>query len=402
MRKKIIIGIIVLLMLVLGGVKLFAKKPALEYKTAMAKTGTLIDSISASGSVLSVNVMSANTKASGIVKQVFVKDGDQVNKGDKILEIELDFQGQQKNAQAWASYQSAKNNLESAKSSQYTLQSDMFSKWDTYKELSETDTYKDITSPNRNLPEFYIPLDDWLAAEAKYKNQTAVINQAQTSLNSAWLDYVLTSPVITAPTSGTITSLMYIDGMSIGSLDTGSSTSNQKVATIKTEGTPIISVNLSEIDVSRVEIGKKATLTFDSIADKTFTGEIKGVDRIGQTSSSVTQYPTIIKLDTGSDKILPNMTATANIIIDSKENVLIIPSSAVQKQKNQTFVKVLTNKKAKQVAVEIGLESSSETEVISGLSKGDLVIIGTNSSSGTAAPSFSNTRGLGGIMTGPH
>lgn len=386
---------------VFGGWKIFGRKQnATEYKTVKAEWGTLIDSISASGSVLSVNIMSANTKASGIVKQVFIKDGDLVKKGDKILEINLDFQGQQKNAQTWSSYQSAKNNLESAKVTQYTLQSDMLSKWDTFKELAESDTYKDTNSDNRKLPEFYIPWDNWLAAEAKYKNQAAVISQVQTALNSAWLDYVLTSPIITAPTDGTITSLMYIEGMSIGSLDTGSSTSNQKVATIKTEGTPIVAVNLSEIDVSRAEIGKKATITFDSITDKTFTGEVKGIDRIGQTSSGVTQYPAIIRLDTGSEEILPNMTVTANILVNSKEDVLMIPSSAIQTQNNKKYVKVLKNKKAEQVEVEIGMESSSQAEVVSGLNEGDEVITGTNTTSSSTTSSFSSSRGLGGMMGG--
>jgi len=88
---------------------------------------------------------------------------------------------------------------------------------------------------------------------------------------------------------GVITSLMYAEGMGIGTLDTGNTTSNQKIATIKTEGMPIVSVNLSEIDVSRVKLEQKATVVLDSIPDKTFVGKVIGVDRIGQTTSGVTQ-----------------------------------------------------------------------------------------------------------------
>jgi len=398
-RKKIIVIGFLVILLGFAGFSIFAKKEKEpQFQTTPIERGMIISSVSASGQVLSVNVMSANTQASGIVKTVYVKDGDEVKKGDKILEIDLDFQGEQKNSQAWSSYLSAKNSLESAKANQYSLQADMFGKWDTFKELAESDEYKE-GSDNRNLPEFHIPEKEWLAAEAKYKNQEAAIAQAQVAINSAWLTYVQTSPTITASMDGIITSLMYVEGMSIGSLDTGSTTSNQKVATIKTEGTPIVSVNLSEIDVSQVELDQKATVTLDSIPDKTFTGKIVGVDRIGQTTSGVTQYPTIIQLDSSSEQILPNMAVTANIVIDRKDNVLLVPSSVIQSQGDQSFVSVLVDGKSQSVPVEIGLSSDTQTEIVSGLNEGDLVVTGSISSAGSQQNGTSPFGGgMGGMM----
>lgn len=399
-NHKKIIGLVLLLIIIAGfiGWKVLGKPKQAQYQTVKVERGMIISSVSASGQVLSVNILSANTKASGIVKTVYAKDGNVVKKGDKILEIALDFQGQQKNAQAWSSYLSAKNSLESAKATLYSLQSDMFTKWDTFKKLAESDTYKDTNSANRTLPEFYIGQDNWLSTEAKYKNQQAVITQAQASVNSSWLDYILTSPAITAPADGVITSLMYAEGMSIGSLDTGTSTSNQKVATIKSEGTPIVSVNLSEIDVSQVELGKKVTVKLDSISDKTFTGQVIGVDRIGQTSSGVTQYPAIIKLDSSANQILPNMTVTANIVIDRKDNVLLVPSTAIQKQGNQIAVRLIKGKQQQTVSVETGLVSDTQTEILSGLSEGDEVIIVNLTSNGNQSEGGSvfGSRGFGG------
>jgi macrolide-specific efflux system membrane fusion protein len=383
-RKRISILVILVSVLGFGGWRIFGgKEERPQFQTTPVERGMIISSVSASGQVLSVNIMSANTKASGIVSKVYVKDGDEVKKGDEILEIDLDFQGEQKRTQAWSSYLSAKNSLESAKTSQYTLQATMLDKWDAFKELAESDTYEDVNSPNRDLPEFHISEKEWLAAEAKYKNQEAVIAQAQVSINSSWLNYQLASPVITAPADGVVTSLMFVEGMSVGSLDTGSTTSNQKVATIRTEGVPIVSVNLSEIDVSRVEIGQKAIITLDSIPDKTFTGEVVGVDRIGQTTSGVTQYTAIIQLDSSSPEILPNMAATASIVIERKDDVLLVPSSVVQEQSGQSYARVLTDGKQQFVPVETGLVSDTQTEIISGLNEGDLVVTGTSS---TALP----------------
>lgn len=408
---KILIGIGLVVIIWLFISKVSSGKSKTTYQTSKVEKGTIVSSVSASGSVLSVNVMSANTKATGIVKTVYVKDGDVVKKGDKILEIDLDFQGQQKYSSAWASYQSAKNNLDSAKTSLYTLQSDMFSKWKSFYDLSTNSTYQNSDgSPNytnRALAEFHISEDNWLATEAKYKQQQAVIAQAQTSLNSSYLEYTQTMPTITAPTDGTITSLMYAPGMTIGSLDTGSSTSNEKVATIKTEGNPIVKVNLSEIDVSKVVAGQKATITLDSIEDKTFTGKVIGVDTIGETSSNVTQYPSIISLDTSSKQILPNMTITADIIISSKSNILLVPSEAIQTQNNQTYANVLVNNKSQLVPVVTGLTSDSQTEIVSGLKEGQVVITGTTSSSSSNSNSSSKkttttfgTSGIGGMSGG--
>ncbi len=395
-QKRVVIIIVLVVLSGFVGWEIFSgnKQEEKQLQTIQVERGMIISSVSASGQVLSVNIMSANTQASGIVKTVYVKDGDEVKKGDKILEIGLDFQGEQKNAQAGSSYLSAKNSLESAKASQFSLQADMFGKWNTFKELTERDEYEE-GSDNRNLPEFHIPEKEWLAAEAKYKNQEAVIAQAQVAINSAWLTYVQTSPIITAPMNGVITSLMYAEGMSIGSLDTGSTTSNQKVATIKTEGMPIVSVNLSEIDVSRVEIGQKGTIVIDSVPDKTFTGKVIGVDRIGQTSSGVTQYPAIIQLDSSSEQILPNMAVTANIVIDRKDNVLLVPSGVIQSQGGESYVSVLADGKLQSVPVEIGLSSDTQTEIVSGLNERDLVVSGSVSSTGSKQ---SGTSPFGGDM----
>jgi len=368
-----------------------ANKQKTSYQTSKVEKGMIVSSVSASGAVLSVNVMSANTKATGIVKTVYVKDGDVVKKGDKILDIDLDFQGQQKNAAAWASYLSAQNNVESAKANQYVLQSDMFTKWKTFFDLSTNSTYQNSDgSPNytnRALAEFHIAEDNWLATEAKYKNSQAVVTQTQVALNSAWLDYAQSSSTITAPTDGTITSLMYSPGMSIGSLDTGTSTSNQKVATIKTEGNPIVSVNLSEIDVSKVKLGQKTTITLDSIPDKTFTGKVIGVDRIGTTTSGVTQYASNIQLDTSSEQILPNMTVTANIIISRKDNVLLVPYGAIRSQNGQSYVQTLNGGKLQNLPVEIGLTSDTQTEIVSGVKEGDMIVTGTTTSQTTQTAS---------------
>ncbi len=358
------------------------------YQTDTAQKGTLIVSVSATGNAISSNYIDVSSQANGIVKEVYVKDGDMVSQGQKIAEITLDQTGIKNQTQAWANYLSAKNNVDSASANQYSLQSDMFNKWKDYMELAQNSTYQNSdgspNTTNRALPEFYIAQDDWLAAEAKYKSQQAVISQAQSSLSNAWATYQLTSSTVTAPDAGKINNITIIPGMPLSSTSStgtnGSSTStSNRVTVIQKEGTPIITANLTEIDVPTIKVGQKATVTFDGIKDKTFTGKVAAVDRIGSISNGVTSYPVTISLDTQVAEVLPNMSAAANIITQTKDDVLLVPVAAVTTTDGISTVRVMKNGTPQTVNVEIGTSSDTQVEIISGISEGDTVVTGTTS-----------------------
>lgn len=396
--------ITVILFLLIGFVLLRiigSKSTKTQYQTSNVERGTIISSISASGQILTANVSNISTSATGVVTRVYVKDGDVVTSGQKIADITLDTNGAQKNAAAWSSYLSAKNAVDSANVTLITLQSDMFSKWDTFKTLAASSAYQNSDQTPRHdqraAAEFHIADDNWLAAEAKYKNQQAVITQSQAALNSSWMSYQSSSPTISAPMSGTISNITIVPGMTLttGSTSTTETASGTRIAVIKSEGKPLIFVNLSEIDVPKVVQGQKTIITVDAIADKTFTGSIVSVDRIGAVSNSVTNYPAIILLDTNVPELLPNMAVTANIILDTKANVLLVPSAAIQTQNGQPVIRVLKNGIEQDIPVETGLTSDTQTEVISGVKEGDEVITGTISSS-TQNTSTSVFGGFGG------
>ena len=366
-KQKKIGGILLIVAVLFSGWKILGKRQAkVQYQTAKVEKGTVVWTVSASGSVVNANIVEVTTQATGMVKKIYVNDGEKVKAGQVIMEIELDLAGKQKNTSAWSSYLSAKNNLESAKATLWTLDSAM---WAANRKFINDAVSRGLTVDD---PTYIQENDDWLAAEAKYKNQKAVVDQAQVAVNNAWLSYQLSSPKVTAPVSGTISGLSFAPGMVIGS--SSSTTTSQRVAIIHTPGTPIASFNLSELDVPVVKPGQKATIKLDSLSDKTFTGKVVSVDKLGTTSNSVTNYPVIVQFDTESDEVLPNMAASVSIIVEAKDNVLLIPSSAIQKQNGQSVVTVLENGKERQKQVEVGISSDTQTEIISGLSEGEEVI----------------------------
>lgn len=364
-----------------------------QYQTAIVENGTLIVSITGSGTVSSANSATVTTQTSGVVKKLFVENGQEVKSGDQIAEVDLDMDGKQRAAQALASYQSAKNSLDNANATYYSLQSTLYSNWKTYMDISQSSTYQNsdgsAKTENRVLTPFTISQDDWLAAEAKFKNQQGVIGQAQTSANSAWASYQLASPIIYAPITGTISGLSLQIGSVLTAL-TGSSGNStaQRIANIKTSATPTVTVNLTEVDAPKIKIGNKATITMDALPEKSYTGKVVSIDTTGVVSSGVTSYPCVIKLDSGGEEIFPNMSAQANIITDIKDNALLVPTGAVQNQGGQSVVRIMQNGKVVSINVEVGLSSSTQTEILSGISQGDTVVTSINN--GTASPATSN------------
>jgi len=383
--------------------KLFKSSiPKPQYQTATVTKGTIIQTVSASGNVSSANNTPIITQVTGAVTKLFVKNGDVVKVGQALATIQLDQDSQQKYIQALSSFQSAQNSLVSAKTNEKSLKAAMLTAEDTYLK-TVLDKGKDPnTAVNTALR------TTMKVAEDKYNAQTDVINQTQTSLTNASMNLRQVSTTITAPISGVITGLSLQVGSVIPAQAVSGSSSNQaisqNIANITTSTVPLVAIDLTEIDIPNVQIGQKATLTFNALPDKTYTGKVLSINTTGTVSSGVTTYPTTITLDTEAPQIYANMSASANIIIASKEDVLVIPSSALQTQNGETTVQVLKNGQVQSVIVTTGISSDTDTEIISGLNEGDVVVTAVTTAStttgSTGASPFSSTRGIGGFGGG--
>lgn len=407
-------GLIFIALLLIGWFaysKITAKNTTPTYQTEQVEKRTLVVSVSVSGQVSSANSAEVTTQASGVVKTVYVKDGDTVKAGQKIADLDLDLVGLQRSQQAYASYQSAQNNLDSAKANLYTSQTTLLTEWESYMAKAQNSTYENSDdSPNtgnRQLTDFVITQDEWLASEGKYKVQQNAIIQAQTSLSSSWLSYQQSSATIVAPISGTITGLSLQPGTVItAQTNSSGGSSSQRIASVKTDAPPTVSLNLTQIDAPKVKAGNKATLTFDALPDKTFTGEVVSVDTIGSVSSGVTTYPAIIKLDSIIEGLLPNMSATASIITQTKDNVLLVTTTAIQTQDGSHTLRFMKNKQVTSIPVEIGIANDTQTEIVSGINEGDTVVTSVinettskNSTQSTSSPFSTMGRTGGGSGT---
>lgn len=400
-KKRLVGAVVVLVVLIFGIWKITSTKSnAVKYQTSTVQKGTVVSTISASGRALSTSVLPINTQASGIVTKVYVKDGDKVVKGQKIADITLDTSGEQQYSSALSSFYGAKSAVVSANNAYYTMQS---AEYTANQKFMNDAVARNLAT---NDPTYIEEDDAWLASEASFINQQTTLSQANVSFNNALINLQLGSPTITAPYTGTISDINLVAGLVIANTSStnssGTSTvSSSRVAVITNDATPIVNVTLGETDVPNVKIGQKATVTFDSITNETFTGTVATVDRIGTIASNVTSYGVNIKLDSGSNQILPNMAATADIIIDTATDALYVPSASLITSNGTALAKTLQNGKEVDVSVETGISDDTNTVITSGLTEGQTIITGTTtpttSSSSTGTSVFSSSlRGIGG------
>jgi len=400
--KKIILVIIFAVVIFFVYRSVTSSQQAPQYQTAQVTKGTLVVSLTEAGQVSVANKVSIVTQASGIVSNVYVKSGQTVNAGDKIADVTLDTAGQQRQAQAYSSLLSAQNGLQSANAQMYSLQNALFV---ANQKFVNDKGIANPTDQDKQDPVYIEENANWLAAQAAYINQSNVIAQAQANVNNASLAYQLTSGTITASTNGRVGDLIITKGMQIGSSNTtaGSSTntSNQAVASIITGNATTVSVNIAEVDAPQIKVGQEATITFDALPNKTFTGKVMGIDTTGTVTSGVTTYPAVIQLDdTSNASIFPNMTATADVITKVDDNVLLVPSAAVQTVGTTSTVKVLKNGQVSILSVQIGDTSNSQTVITSGLSEGQTVVTSVISTSTTTSSSSSSPFSGGGLRLG--
>ena len=241
--------------------KISNKNAVTTVQTATVQKGTIVSSITTSGSIVSSNIENITTQASGTVNKVFVSDGDKVVKGQKLAEIELDVVGKQNYLSAYSGYVGAVNSLTSAKNSYRSTQSSLALVYDEIKGHDSDETLE--------------MKDKRTKAEVANDNAYDSVRLAEIRLSASSLALATTKPLITAPVSGIIKSVTIAEGMNIGASETSSgSRANQRIATIETGGLPIATFNVSEIDVVNLKTAQLATITIDSITDKTFTGKV--------------------------------------------------------------------------------------------------------------------------------
>jgi len=207
-------------------------------------------------------------------------------------------------------------------------------------------------------------------AQARYDAAKAVAEEAQATLDSA---------TMVAPFNGTV--------ISVG-VEAGDTVSSGNVAvTLADLSTLRITAIIDESDISQVQVGQTAQITFDALTGKKFTGKVLEIPLQGTLSQNVLTYKVPVSLEGAAGAGLrPGMTANLKITVGQRQNTLLVPMLAVQEADSGSVVllKDPTTGKSTQTPVELGLSDGTNSEVLRGLNEGDQVLVEYSTSTSTS------------------
>ena len=220
------------------------------------------------------------------------------------------------------------------------------------------------------------------------------LNNAQTNLQNA--QKKLDDYSVTAPISGTVVTKTAKAGDKIEGGSTGT------LCTIYDLSYLEMTMAIDELDIGQVAVGQSVRITADAVPDQTYSGTVTKVSVAGTTSGGITTYPVTVRIDE-TDGLRPGMNVDAEIVIESRDNVLAVPSGAVNR--GDTVLVTADSPSAANaldreppegyvyVQIGIGVDDDSYVEITSGLQEGDTVAYLPTSSG-------SSNMMMGGMMMG--
>jgi multidrug efflux pump subunit AcrA (membrane-fusion protein) len=221
------------------------------------------------------------------------------------------------------------------------------------------------------------PSDAIASAQAK-------VDAAQATVN---LQYII------APFDGEVAAILTQQGDQVGEGD--------NAVIIVNRSTLYIDVQIDETDISRVELGDTANITFDAFPDVTATGKVTFINPVGTSSSGVVNYTVRVTLDESNPAILLGATATIEINTGAAETLLTVPVAAVKTDDsgNEYVIRVKSDGSTEQVSVTSGTVVGTTVVVSGDLAEGDVVDLGDTTTTTTSATQAADNSGLN-ILSG--
>jgi len=202
--------------------------------------------------------------------------------------------------------------------------------------------------------------------EADVSYYRAEVSRAQASLDLAQKQ--ISDAIIRSPINGIVSKVNFKVGETV-------QPASVAVAILSLDNFQI-EVDVSELDVTKIEQNDPVEITFDAISeDQIFLGKISAIDPAEKVKDEDIYYRAVIILDEENTAIKSGMTADIDIITDFKSNALLVPTRAIVKDGKTRKVRILSdNEKIQIVDVAVGLEGVETVEILSGIKEGDKVI----------------------------
>lgn len=369
-----------------------------------ARRGTLTATVSTTGPLVAVNQARLSFRTAGVLKEINVQMGSTVKAGDVLARLDT-------------------TDLEMALSqAQINLQNSQIK----YQQLQQGPNANDIIVAKNNLEKSAIALqkaqgdydkiawrgDIGMTAQAAalqqatmdYQNAQANYNkiiqgtataldleasQNQIKLSQLQVDQAkrnLANATLVAPFDGVVSAVGANVGEAVGA--------NTAMVTLVSLKGLRIDATVDETDVGQLAVGQAVNVTLDALSGVTLKGQVSAIAPNATVQSGVVTYLVQIAVQSSDPRLRAGLTANANIVVQQKENVLLVPNRAIKVTRNQRTVQVMDNGQLVEKQIRTGMSNDQFTEVTDGLSEGQEVAIITT------ATNQPISGGLGGMFGG--
>ena len=340
------------------------KQEVVHFNTVEVEESNLQNSVTATGTIEPVTSVTVGTQVSGIVSRLYVDYNSEVKKGQVIAELDK--------TNLLSELNTAKANLSSLQST-LNYQAANFNRYQTLL--------------NKGL----VSADEFENAQLTYRQATEQVAQAKEQVQRAQTN--LGYATITSPIDGVVLSKSVEEGQTVAA-----SFSTPELFKIAKDLTNMqVVANVDEADIGNVRAGERVSFTVDAYPDDKFQGTVTQVRQEATTTNNVVTYEVVINAPNGDLKLKPGLTANVTIYTSEKTGVLCVPTKALRftptpetvgkewkiadcNGKNKLWT--IEGNTLKAHAVKTGMTDGSQTEIVSGITKGTTIVSEIKVSSG--------------------
>ena len=304
-RIKLTVYLLIPLMVLITVISCHKKTKTYTFETAVVKKGSIINTITATGTVQADTTVAIGTQVSGVIKKIYVDFNSSVKKGQLLAEIDktpLQTQVQQ----AQASLDDAKSEVE-----------------------FQTATYE----------RFKALIDKKLVAQADYDQVKYNYDKARSNLKTAQAGYDkaivnLNYASIYSPIVGIVLNRAVDQGQTVAA-----SFNTPNLFTIGNDLTLMqVQANVDEADIGQVKMDQPVDFTVDAFPNETFKGSVRQIRLQPVVTSNVVTYTVIVNAPNPEKKLMPGMTANITVLVQKVDSVEVIPAKALRFTPDAAFL----------------------------------------------------------------
>jgi HlyD family secretion protein len=392
-RRRIIWAVAILVVLGAGGYGVAAAlRPSHAIdpsKLATVDRGDLARVVVATGKIQPLSKAEIKSKASGLVKKIFVDYGDRVKSGQILAELDK--------VQLEAAQRAAKANLQAAEAAH----SSTIAALERNKVDAEGPDVPFLKlSMSRAEKEFKEGVVAQSVVEDAQKNYQMAVNKqtsAQAALAVSRADIAKAEADVAQSRAAldnaeedlrNSTIVSPIDGLVL-SRDVNVGDAVSSILILGSQATPIMTLGdvsevyvqgkVDEADIGKVYLGQAARIVVESFKDKKFTGKVTKISPLGKEKDNVTTFEVRVSIQNSTLELKANMSANAEILLEEKKNVLMIPEAALIYDKDRNAQAEIPDAKGengkRKVPVKLGISNGVKTEILQGLNEKQQVIL---------------------------